>query len=171
MINIFNLIKGLEGNEFYSPLFGKCIYKGNNKYITESVRAIEFTYVFQGERRTAYFTETGRFIGKIKRENSCFIDDVYSDECLLFPSKEQRDWNKFIRPKEPLKENTLVYYKIYKNEIEWKVGFYRNEGSIYIMKNSKEVNNIRNAEVIIPINKINQMDLSYYEYDNYGMKH
>ena len=22
---------------------------------------------------------------------------LYSDECLLFPSKEQRDWSKFVR--------------------------------------------------------------------------
>ena len=67
-----------EGFQLYSPIFGIVYFKSVTPYNVHvtTIREIEAIFRKNGE----YFTE-------------------YEDsECILFPSKDQRDWSKFTAP-------------------------------------------------------------------------
>lgn len=70
-----------EGFKLYSPLFGEVVFEG----ISDSeVFPITTT---NSRNIPCAFTKEG------------FYNDAYTDaECLLFPSKDQRDWSKFTAP-------------------------------------------------------------------------
>ena len=76
-INLCEILKGHEGETFYSPCYG---------YIT--LKAIKphcyFSLFFDDNNSEYKFTK----YGKISTSNDA--------ECVLFPSKDQRDWNKWI---------------------------------------------------------------------------
>lgn len=93
-----------KGTKFYSPLFGEveldyiygcrigiaCV-KMNRLYVFNAAGKYEMVEMGCSDSRGNYY---------------------YSDECLLFPSKEQRDWSKFERfwdkpKKEKFDVNTL----------------------------------------------------------------
>ena len=68
-----------EGTKFYSPICGEVEFKkigSDEKYIIVTKKGV---YKYK-------FTEKG----------FCYADE--GEECLLFPSKEQRDWSKFTAP-------------------------------------------------------------------------
>ena len=83
MINLVSILKHCpKGTKLYSPIFGEVtLYSINNKII--DVIAID-----NGDETTHIeFSRLGRLILG------------YSDaECVLFPSKDQRDWSKFQIP-------------------------------------------------------------------------
>ena len=68
-----------KGFELYSPLFG------NVKLNSISGCYIE---IIDNMGSGAYFNKLGQYVSTYEVLN----------DCLLFPSKEQRDWNKFIAP-------------------------------------------------------------------------
>lgn len=80
-INLCEILKGHEGETFYSPLIGN---------ITLNKIREEYAYplMFISRGLPYHFTSDGKYN----------IDHV---ECLLFPSKEQRDWNKWIKEHKP----------------------------------------------------------------------
>ena len=68
-----------QGTKFYSPICGEVDFKeigSDEKYIIVTKKGV---YKYK-------FTEKG----------FCYADE--GEECLLFPSKEQRDWSKFTAP-------------------------------------------------------------------------
>lgn len=65
-----------EGTKLYSPLFGEVDFQ---KIRSDDENAIVITKGYV----TASFTKEGFYYADL------------SEECLLFPSKEQRDWSKF----------------------------------------------------------------------------
>ena len=71
-----------EGSELYSPLIGPVKYvSSDNLIITVSAVSI------LGVSQNYYFTADGKY-----------ADALFENgECLLFPSKDQRDWSKFER--------------------------------------------------------------------------
>ena len=75
-LNFCDILKGHEGEVFYSPAFGDLtlIHTGNN-LIFES----KYNYVVS-------FDSMGIYSG----------NDGDNKELCIFPSKEQRDWNKWI---------------------------------------------------------------------------
>lgn len=81
-LNLTEILKDCpEGTKLYSPLYGdvelvKVHHDGRNHPIEIKLRNYEFDS----------FTKDGRIFAK------------YNGECLLFPSKEQRDWSKFNAP-------------------------------------------------------------------------
>ena len=83
-IDLTTILKGCpKGTEFYSSFYGKVTFLGirNDKYFP-----IEMIYYPNpGHLERVYFTKEG------KGWYNC------NGECVLFPSKEQRDWSKFIR--------------------------------------------------------------------------
>lgn len=98
-----NLIKLLEncpkGFPLYSTIYGNVTISkiGNN--------IIEFIYFY----KTSYGTFRNAACVNSKGNPS----SSYSGECTLFPSKEQRDWNKFTAPwykKEKFDPKTLQPY-------------------------------------------------------------
>ena len=84
-----------KGFELYSPLFG------NVKLNSISGCYIE---IIDNIGSGAYFNKLGQYVSTYEVLN----------DCLLFPSKEQRDWNKFIAPwykkKEEFDPKTLQQY-------------------------------------------------------------
>lgn len=76
-LNILEILKDKpKGVSLYSSIFGDCIYRDNYDNCVEVVTD-----------NCYYFNEKGHYITNgVKSENG---------ECLLFPSKEMRDWSKF----------------------------------------------------------------------------
>lgn len=86
-----------KGTKLYSPLFGECsLYDVNSK--------IE---LLDSKNNKVWLYYNGKY------------NQTYDGECLLFPSKENRDWNTFC----PFKDGDILYVKtpntefifIYKN--------------------------------------------------------
>ena len=103
-MNIAEILKNVpKGTKLYSPAFGKvkfiCIY--NDKIMTEDITNIQ-----------RLFYSNGNF---------------YKDgECMLFPSRENRDWNTFKK----FDINTLKPFdKVLVRDTDsghWKAGLYSN---------------------------------------------
>lgn len=79
--NNLNLVELLgncpKGTKLYSPIFGEVIFEGILLDQTYSI------HVKANDSEDYFFTKDGYY----------FVD--FQSECLLFPSKEQRDWSKF----------------------------------------------------------------------------
>lgn len=84
MTNLVSILKHCpEGTKLYSPVFGEVTFKrisSSNNILGEAIDR-------NGENRIVAFTRLGRFHW-----------DFSSAECVLFPSKDQRDWDKFRIP-------------------------------------------------------------------------
>lgn len=79
-INIAELLKDCpRGMELYSPLCGTCVFDGLNMgtIICTKQNTQEITFTSEGYYMLPVF-------------DNC--------ECMIFPSKDQRDWSKFQRP-------------------------------------------------------------------------
>ena len=76
-LNLCEILKGHEGETFYSPLYGNI-----------KLRAIDNGYVYplkfdcKGNPNFTTFSKCGK-------------PNILAVECLVFPSKDQRDWNKW----------------------------------------------------------------------------
>lgn len=79
-INIAELLRDCpKGMELYSPLCGKCVFDRLNMgtIICKKQNTQEITFTSEGY----------------------YMIPVFDDcECMIFPSKDQRDWSKFQRP-------------------------------------------------------------------------
>ena len=84
-LNLCELLKDCVGIDVYSTLLG-------NAEITR----VSDNYICFVSSKTEYRSEVSK-LGK-------HWDDEYG-ECTLFPSKENRDWSKFIKP---LKKDSIV---------------------------------------------------------------
>ena len=81
-LNLVEILKDCpEGTKLYSPVFGEVEFESINDIIGPIV-------VTTNTGNAECFTADGK------------MHTYYSDDCLLFPSKEQRDWSKF-NPKKP----------------------------------------------------------------------
>lgn len=74
-INLCKILKGHEGETFYSPIFGN----------------LTFICVIYPDVR---FKTTTNIVWDIKPNGKLYNN---SDELCVFPSKDQRDWNKWIK--------------------------------------------------------------------------
>ena len=81
-LNLVEILKDCpEGTKLYSPVFGEVEFESINDIIGPIV-------VTTNTGNAECFTADGKMY------------NYYNGECLLFPSKEQRDWSKF-NPKKP----------------------------------------------------------------------
>lgn len=84
MTNLVSILKHCpEGTKLYSPVYGEVTFTailGRNKILGKATK-------WDREIVTVAFTRLGRLSGE-------FSDS----ECVLFPSKDQRDWDKFRIP-------------------------------------------------------------------------
>ena len=78
-----------EGTEFYSSLFGEVAFVGisDGRIIVDCVRI----------NRRFMFNAAGKYEMSELRYSDDWGNHLHSDECLLFPSKNQRNWSKFER--------------------------------------------------------------------------
>ncbi len=75
-INLCELLKGHEGKKFYTSIHGNVILMGINRAYDRPIITNHIDLYPNGK-----FNENG--------------------ECLLFPSKDQRDWNKWAEEQKP----------------------------------------------------------------------
>ena len=92
-IDLEKILEGCPaGTKFYSPLFGevklKCIY-GNGSHT--------IGIICEKMNRWFSFNRAGKYEMIEMRCSDSWGNYYFSDECLLFPSKDQRDWSKFER--------------------------------------------------------------------------
>ena len=87
MINVAEILKDCpKGTKLYSPLCGEC----------EFINIInDVIYVESSLNKTLCFNSLGMY-----------LEWYEESECLLFPSKDQRDWSKFQRP---FKDGDVIY--------------------------------------------------------------
>lgn len=84
-INIAEILRDMpKGTKLYSPLFSKC--KLGKINTDEGEESIHVEYRLEDEKRCAIFSSDGRYFDWIK-----------DAECLLFPSANIRNWNKFFK--------------------------------------------------------------------------
>ena len=84
MINLVNILKYCpEGTKLYSPIFGEVTFTRISIINTILCKATKSN----GEITSVDFNRLGRFSGEFSNA-----------ECVLFPSKDQRDWDKFRIP-------------------------------------------------------------------------
>lgn len=89
-LNLVEILKDCpKGANLYSPLFGEV----NLDYIDFDDK--EFPIAVKCKFGHHYFTQTGRYNSRKEQE------------CLLFPSKDQRDWSKFKVKKPKFDPKTL----------------------------------------------------------------
>ena len=74
-----------RGTKFYTPIWGE----------------VSFEYIYQYKYPTngefySFAIDNGRNIISLSKKG-CYIDKDDA-ECIIFPSKDQRDWNKFTAP-------------------------------------------------------------------------
>ena len=112
-LNLVEILKDCPKEwELYSPMFGKVKFRNIVQGDYPIVVELSDTF-YEG------FMADGKFTQK------------YDGECMLFPSKTQRDWSKFMAPwykKEKFDPKTLqpfdkVLVKDYSDD-GWKVDFY-----------------------------------------------
>lgn len=127
-MNLCEILKGHEGETFYSPCYG---------YIT--LKAIKphcyFSLFFDDNNSKYKFTKHG----KISANNNA--------DCVLFPSKEQRDWNKWVeeqKPKVPKTWNELVTNK--------QVDIYTIQCNAFVYKNNPNI--IKSALALLKIHQL-----------------
>ena len=92
MINLVSILKHCpEGTKLYSPIFGEVTFKGMSSSKNILCKATKYN----GEITTVAFTRLGR--------GYC---DFPNAECILFPSKDQRDWGRF----QPAKRGDIMMF-------------------------------------------------------------
>ena len=86
-IDLTKILKNCPiGTKFHSPLFGEVEF--------DSILYSRIVVVCVGLHRLVEFNRAGKYLIEVSENNgTCF-----SSECLLFPSKDQRDWSKFTAP-------------------------------------------------------------------------
>ena len=106
-LNLVEILKDCpEGTKLYSPVFGEVEFESINDIIGPIV-------VTTNTGNAECFTADGK------------MHTYYNGECLLFPSKEQRDWSKF-NPKKPKFDPTTLkpFDKVLVRDInseKWKI--------------------------------------------------
>ena len=89
-LDLTKILEGCPGGtEFYSSLFGEVAFVGisDGRIIVDCLRI----------NRRFMFNATGKYEMSELRYSDDWGSHLHSDECLLFPSKDQRDWSKFVR--------------------------------------------------------------------------
>ena len=157
MINILEILKkipNLEDMVFYSPLYGDVRVKIDESNYPYPIRLYENT----GNYSVGTLTESCRFlIGK----DAC-------TECMLYPSRQNRDWSTFKVPRKDLpRDINVMVTRNPKNG--WELRKYAGNKKCYSIFD--DFLTPIDWEYIIPINKFNFDSWKFNEEDNYGTAH
>lgn len=133
MINIAEKLKNCpKGFELYSPLFGTVTFHSINddKIIINTPLNCLHTFSIYGQ----------------------YFGGYSNSECLLFPSRQQKDWNDFCYKKPPLDAGHRVM--VSDNRNIWALYLYYGEGNKTVplgLSRPPEPANIFTWEYIVPI--------------------
>ena len=89
-IDLTKILKGCpKGTKFYSPIFGEVEL--------DHIYGCQIAMICVKLNRLYMFNAAGKYEMIEMGCSDSRGNYYYSDECLLFPSKEQRDWGKFVK--------------------------------------------------------------------------
>lgn len=88
-LNLCEILKGHEGETFYSPMYGEVKLIGVDGSTLHGNSNYPITIAGVNGRDISILCPNGHFINEDR------------GECMLFPSKDQRDWNKWIEEHKP----------------------------------------------------------------------
>ena len=113
-LNLVEILKDCpEGTKLYSPVFGEVKFESINDIIGPII-------VTTNTGNAECFTADGKIYTYYKK-----MYNYYNGECLLFPSKDQRDWSKFKIKKPKFDPKTLhPFDKVLVRDInseKWKI--------------------------------------------------
>ena len=100
-----------EGTKFYTPIWGEVTFNTINK-------GCLYPICIYADEYSDYtnLTKDGRYL------------NIPNSECIIFPSKEQRDWSKFTAPwykKEKFDPKTLKPFdRVLIKDVIWSVGLF-----------------------------------------------
>lgn len=98
-----------KGTKLYSPALGECTLE-------------EINYDKTFPIRVHYKTKHNTF-SELFTKNGYLFSSVSDSECLLFPSKDQKDWSKWHRP---FKDGDIISYTFWRKPV---VFIYRENGT------------------------------------------
>lgn len=137
-LNLVEILKDAPvGLELYSPLFGKCFLHG----ISED-KKYPITVKHKNENGCdicSNFAITGHYYHNV------------DGECLLFPSKYQRDWSKFKLNTLNIDDPVMV-----SDDSIWSFGFYRGDLKVSRLKGH---NNGCEYKYIVPFKDFDPINL------------
>lgn len=85
-INLCEILKGHEGETFYSPAYGNLVFKHIQDISTGNNKIIHLIFTYDSNINKCTYSVLFLPNGTLN----------YGGECMLFPSKDQRDWNKWV---------------------------------------------------------------------------
>lgn len=132
-MNIAEILKDApKGTELFSPLFGEVRLESVSDTMIE-VRA--------GESAPAFYKD-GRY-----------YKDHPDGECLLFPSKDKRDWDDvcFLKDKTPVMVSDDGY--------NWRLRNFRDNHSAYLLDENGDIVTYCYWSYVVPIGKFNFEDM------------
>ena len=125
--------------------------------------------IMHGEVECRRIREQGEYNIVVSDRYGCFhsytkegrfkIGDL--GECLLYPSKECRDWSNF---KVDLPEDTPVM--VSSDKIDWSLRFYHKDTYAYNL--GRRCGSLTSWQYIVPVDKFDFKDLTFNTEDNYG---
>lgn len=147
-MDLTKMLEGKEDIQLYSPLFGKVIFK----FIDKSEKYFPIICYLPETHQNIYFTREGHYFTEYK-----------DAECMLFPSKSNRDWEKF-RCDLPKGTPVMVCCNL---ESSWQFRYYAGDAHAY---HAQETSNRDKSQwkYIIPVDKFNFKDRTFNIEDNYG---
>ena len=110
-LNLAEILKDCpEGTKLYSPVYGdvelvKVIQVENIIHPIELNQNEDILYPIQVELYPIKIKLNNNSLDNFTKDGRMFVD--YSGECMLFPSKDQRDWSKFKIKKSMFDPETL----------------------------------------------------------------
>lgn len=132
-MNIAEILKDApKGTKLFSPLFGEVKLESVSDDIIE-VR-------IEGEVSTFY--KDGRY-----------YRSYFNGECLLFPSKDERNWDNVYF----LKDKALVM--VSDDGYDWRLRNFRDNHAAYLLDESGNTVTYRHWNYVVPISKFNFEDL------------
>lgn len=150
VIDLTKILEGCEGIELYCIICGKCKFlgmQGND----------DFPIMVEAEDNVSFsFNKEGKYW------------DYSDSECLLFPSKDQRDWSKFKKPLSDLPIDTPCMVS---GGLGWQLRNYAGSKACYADgETSKTYEDTFVWPHIIPVDKFNFTDLesNFNSEWNYG---
>lgn len=152
-MDLTKILKGKEGTKLYSPLFGQVILIDVAPETAYGKKfPIKASAYGSGESRNVWFTKEGYY-----------FEDYQDCECLLFPSKGNRDWNNF---KSDLLKGTPVMVNDYLKG-EWVLRYYAGNNCTYDGQKLGDTSTSQ-WKFIVPIYKFNFENRTFNKEDNYG---
>lgn len=127
-IDLTKILKNCpKGTKLYSPLFGEV----KLERVEDNIFGLPI-WVSDSHSQYRYFFNDGKYKSGIYTDSS-----ISTDECMLFPSKENRDWSQWECPNPKFDPNTLKPFDkvICRNGIGmWHCDFFSSYIETYVFK-------------------------------------